>query len=371
MKALACVGMGKAEQDVLEGFRRAGLVMDEVPAGELTVDRIREEEYLFVFTVDYSPDVSGICQDLLIPYFSYITEWPDRGLYDASVKNSCNFIFCFDREVYQWLHHILPERSYHLPLGTGADKISGGQAGGAGMVDVSYAGALCLDTDVYDRMDGISDFVRGYLETLLRVQTRIYGYNLLEAALNKDIVKELKRCMPYEERPGEMPGTDKNVLANCYLADKVTEMERHQLLCAVSSRFDTHIYTADTDCGIPGADIHKGKKNADIYRSSRVNLHFTHRAVTSGVPQEVYDIMAAGGFVLTNFQPEIPELFVAGEQLETYTSEEELLEKIEYYLGHEEERARIARAGQQVVRDHYSYRARAVTMFNTVFSDVK
>lgn len=79
--------------------------------------------------------------------------------------------------------------------------------------------------------------------------------------------------------------------------------------------------------------------------------------------------MAAGGFVLTNFQPEIAENFVIGEHLETFVNEKELLEKIAYYLEHEEERAEIARAGQQAVREFHSYRERAVTIFNTVFSD--
>ena len=68
---------------------------------------------------------------------------------------------------------------------------------------------------------------------------------------------------------------------------------------------------------------------------------------------------------------DIPDYFVIGEQLETFTSENELLEKIQYYLEHEEERARIALAGQQAVREYHSYKQRAVTIFNTVFSDVE
>ena len=152
-------------------------------------------------------------------------------------------------------------------------------------------------------------------------------------------------------------------------------MERYQLLRAVSGRFETQLYTGDAVDGLPQihvrGQVETDEERAGIYRNSRINLHFTPRSVQTGIPQQVFDIMEAGGFVLTNFQMDIPDYFVIGEQLETFTSENELLEKIQYYLEHEEERARIALAGQQAVREYHSYKQRAVTIFNTVFSDVE
>lgn len=375
MKALACIGMGQAEIGVLDGFRSAGLRMDEIRLEELTEEKIKDGEYLFVFTVNFSPDVSVMCQNLLKPYFSYITGWPVLDVYDPAVKNPCNFIFCFDKAVYEELDRIIPGRSYHLPLGADVGKSPDLEMEEKDKMDVSFIGRLYTEKKAYDKMEGLSEYLQGYLEALLKVQVRIYGYNLLEASLTEEIIKEWKKCVPYEELPDRAIGTDKKVLVSTCFADKVSEMERKQLLKAVSERFKTHIYTKDEVKDLPDVHVHSlaesNEERQEIYRNSRINLHFTHRAITTGVPQEVYDIMAAGGFVLTNYQPELPELFVIGEHLETFVSEEELLEKIEYYLEHEEERIEIAKAGQQAVKEYHSYQARAVAMFNTVFSDAE
>lgn len=371
MKALACTGMGRAEKGMFNGFRSSGLGLDEMRVEELTEKKIEEGEYLFVFTANFSPAVSAMCQNVLVPYFSYIMEWPVPDLYNQTVKNPCNFIFCFDRAVFRKVNRMIPERSYYLPLGADVQELPEPETKESDRMDVSFTGRLYTEEKAYDRAEGLTEYVKGYLEALLKVQVRIYGYNLLEEGLTEEVMKDWRRCVPDEKETDLSPGADRSLLAATCLADKVTEIERNQMLDAVSRRFEMHVYTDDGGEGLPDVHLHRleGADREEICRNSRINLHFTHRAVTSGVPQELYDMMAAGGFVLTNFQPELTELFAIGEHLDTFSSEEELLEKIAYYLEHEEERSRIAKAGQQAVRDYHSYQSRAVTMFNTVFAD--
>ena len=63
--------------------------------------------------------------------------------------------------------------------------------------------------------------------------------------------------------------------------------------------------------------------------------------------------MACGGFVMSNYQSEIPEYFEIGREIETFSSTEELIDKCEYYLTHEEERKRIAQRGfEKVCKEH-------------------
>ncbi len=372
MKALACVGMGKSESGILEGFRSAGLEMDEIRATELTEEKVMED-YLFVFSINFSSDVSVVCQKALIPYLSYIVQLPQTAIYHSAIKNPCNFIFCFDGAVCQELQRFTQGRCFHLPLGAGVDCFT--QTAGGEMADISFVGSLCLEHKAYDKAkEEVSEYARGYMEALVRTQVRIYGYNLLVVALNNDIVKELKKFIPETCLPEKMAaGAERNVIAAGILGDKVTEIERQRLLKEISEQFDIQLYTADDAHGIPAAHKHgevsTWEERAKIYQNSRINLHLTHRSVMSGVPQEVFEIMAAGGFVLTNYQPEIAENFVIGEHLETFVNEQDLLEKIAYYLEHEEERVQIAKAGQQAVKEYHSYRARAITMFNTVFSE--
>lgn len=374
MKALACVDIGNSECGILEGFRNAGFQMDEICVKGLKEEKWREKEYLFVFTVNFSPEVSAICQEALVPYVSYIVQLPDESLYHPSVANPCNFIFCFDRMVCQRLQQMLPqERCFHLYLGVDPKWFSGDEVEDR-EIEVSFAGSLCQDDVVFDKVEGLSKYAQGYLDALIRTQVRIYGYNLLEVALTKDVIKELKKKLPLGLLPDDqISGMESSIMADMILGNKVTQLERLRLLKTVSKQFETHVYTADEISELPDVCIHESllswEERKQVYRNSRINLHFTHRTVFSGVPQEVFEIMAAGGFVLTNFQLEIPEIFAIGEHLETFVNEKELGEKIAYYLEHEEERARIARAGQQAVREFHSYRENAVAIFNTLFSD--
>lgn len=381
MKALACVDIGNPECGILEGFRDAGLEVDEISSNDLKGEKWKEKEYLFVFTVNFSPEVSAICQEALVPYLSYIVKLPDETLFHASIANPCNFIFCFDRAVCQRLQQIVPDRCFHLPLGVHSQWFSEDFAEEEN-IEVSFVGSLFQKEGAFDQAEGLSEYAQGYLDALIRTQVRIYGYNLLETALSKDIMKELNRSLQSGKIPdhkmagtkcGFTAGMECGFMADTILGNKVTELERQRLLKMISERFDTHVYTEDEVSWLPDVCVHERPQSwegrREVYQKSQINLHLTHRSVSSGVPQEVFEIMAAGGFVLTNFQPEIAENFVIGEHLEIFVNEKELLEKIAYYLEHEEERVKIARAGQQVVREFHSYRERAITIFNTVFSD--
>ena len=82
-----------------------------------------------------------------------------------------------------------------------------------------------------------------------------------------------------------------------------------------------------------------------IFHLSKINLNLTSKPIRTGLPLRIWDILSAGGFLLTNYQEEIPEYFEIGKDLEVYTSQEELLQKIDYYLTHEEERSHIAQNG--------------------------
>lgn len=67
----------------------------------------------------------------------------------------------------------------------------------------------------------------------------------------------------------------------------------------------------------------------------------------------LYESTGVGTLLITDHKDNIGDLFKVGEEIVTYRTKEELLDKIKYYLTHEEERARIARAGQQrTLRDH-------------------
>ncbi|MCR4806605.1 MAG: DUF3880 domain-containing protein [Lachnospiraceae bacterium] len=103
--------------------------------------------------------------------------------------------------------------------------------------------------------------------------------------------------------------------------------------------------------GKPGLYVHPGVNTLTempkIFNLSRINLNMTMRPIEKGLPLRCFDILGCGGFLMTNYQEELDDMFVIGRDLEAYSSLEELIDKCAYYLTHEEERAAIARRGRE------------------------
>lgn len=75
---------------------------------------------------------------------------------------------------------------------------------------------------------------------------------------------------------------------------------------------------------------------------------------------------AQGGGLLSNFQADFLDLFVPGEDFVYYESKEDLLQKVDYYLSHEAERAAIAKSGHDKVAAAHTYRHRVRQMLERV-----
>lgn len=101
-----------------------------------------------------------------------------------------------------------------------------------------------------------------------------------------------------------------------------------------------------------------------VFKQSRINLNITLRSIKSGIPLRGFDILGAGGFLLSNYQPELLDLFVPDEDFVYYESREDLLQKVDYYLCHEDERQAIARNGHDKVAAKHTYRHRVREMLD-------
>ena len=92
-----------------------------------------------------------------------------------------------------------------------------------------------------------------------------------------------------------------------------------------------------------------------VYYFSKINLNFTLPSIETGVPQRIFDIMAYGGFVMSNYQAEYDTLFTPRKDLVVFHDLSELKELAAYYLNHEKERITIAANGYRKVNKYYNY----------------
>ena len=103
-----------------------------------------------------------------------------------------------------------------------------------------------------------------------------------------------------------------------------------------------------------------------IFYLSKINLNITLSSIESGIPQRILDIMGCGGFVLTNYQPELDDFFEIGKEIEVFHNIDELKEKCKFYLTHEKERLTIAINGYKKIRDYFSYPHQLNKMISTL-----
>lgn len=89
-----------------------------------------------------------------------------------------------------------------------------------------------------------------------------------------------------------------------------------------------------------------------FYSQSEINFNCTSRQMKGAVNQRVFDAPAAGGFVLTDWRPQMAPLFEADE-MACYHDKEEIPGLVKHYLGHPEDRRKItARARKRVLACH-------------------
>lgn len=90
---------------------------------------------------------------------------------------------------------------------------------------------------------------------------------------------------------------------------------------------------------------------ARIYKKSKICINV---AMKEDLNMRCFEVMGAGGFLLTDYVPYMEELFEDGKHCAIYRSHDEAVDKAKYYLSHDEERERIAQAGHELVLNNHT-----------------
>lgn len=76
----------------------------------------------------------------------------------------------------------------------------------------------------------------------------------------------------------------------------------------------------------------------------------------------IYLTLGAGGFLIHPRCEALADEYTEGEHYVAYSSREELVQKVDYYLGHEAERERIRQAGMKRTNELFTYAERVKTL---------
>lgn len=340
---------------------------------------IHENKVEAVFSYDYFPLISMICEINKLPYISWIYDCPQYTLQSETLGSAYNYIFCFDRMYTERLQAQGAVNCFHFPLGSESASVErlfarcseNSQTAEKFRCDVSFVGNFYNDSKNRLRQAKLSPYATGYVEGLIRSQMLVYGYNFLRDSLPGNVAEEIVKKCALSLGKGYVQ--DDLQMAADALGMEVTAREREAVVKVLGETTNMVVYTSSklSESLQSGSVRIKGYADYDnevplIFRESRINLNVTSRTIESGIPQRVFDILNCGGFCLTNYQPEVAQYFEDGQELVMYSSFEDLAWKVQYYLTHEEERAQIARNGKEKMRREFELALRLSEMLRTV-----
>ncbi len=337
---------------------------DKDPEFQESLKEELKKGYDAIFTMDYIPLLSEMARDEGVLYVSWISDCPNLTLYSDTVQNECNRIFVFDELLYKELK-AKGVRVRHLPLGVNVSRLD--TLLGPVSKEANYQHEISFVGSFYqngyrqlEKVETMPQELKGYIDGVVSAQNLIYGYDMVSELFDEAHVKQLESLAPVNL--GENYNISSEKVYHDWIRKEVTVMERERLIEDLGLLFHVDVATEKMPTALESLSNIKNLGYVDyrnempkIFRESKINLNFTLRTIQSGLPLRLTDVLGAGGFLITNYQPELPYYFENGNSIVWFESREHLLDLCAFYSRQEKEREKIRNNGYNIVKKAFSY----------------
>ncbi len=109
-----------------------------------------------------------------------------------------------------------------------------------------------------------------------------------------------------------------------------------------------------------------GEQMLRITRAAKITVNPHGDFMRYGGNMRLFEACGVGTFQIVDDRPGVPDWFTVGEHLVTYRDPDHLRELVAYYLAHDDERTRIAAAGQAHVHAHHTYDHRMARLIELI-----
>lgn len=328
--------------------------LDEDPYFRLRFpEKLLADSYDAVFSLNFFPVLSDICNQYHIKYISWVYDAPMNIRRVKSLANSCNIVNVFDRGQY----NDLIARGYttirHLPLAVDNNRLEAMDISQEDLAsyssEISFVGKL-YDSAYSELISPLPLVEQTKIEELIQQQLNVYGKYMISDYFTNEKVELIRSIY---SASGIRLDIHREEL-EWAVASEVTRRERLKVLTELKSIGNVDLYSYNVPDGLNGINC-KGtlkyySQMPKVFRLSKINLNITLKIIKTGIPLRVFDILGAGGFLVSNYQTEIDEYFDNGKDLIMYSTMSELKDICRYYLDHEEERRTIAANGHIKVK---------------------
>lgn len=314
-----------------------------------------------------APYVAWLTCQLEIKYAVYGMDSPMYEIYFSGIPHYDNtYLFFFDKKEYLLAKERGLANVYHLPLAADVEwakrLVITDEEIKKYSCDMSFVGSLYSNNPYDQYITRFPQNAQQIFSDIMEQSAFVWdGRNRVGELLTPELAQFVKSVCPevYRLDGRSYDLTDEYYLKEYFFARKLTHIERTLLMELLAERYNIHLYTKSDETVPDGikrfSEVSQMTAGLKVFYSSKININITLRSIESGIPLRIFDIMSVGGFVLTNYQEEIPELFEEGKEIVTFKSPEELIDKADYYLSHDKARAKIGINGYKKVKSCYTY----------------
>lgn len=317
------------------------------------VGNISLKQYDVLISVNYFPLLAEMAYKSGVKYIAWCYDNPLNVLsIEDTLGYPTNYVFLFDRIQYEAYQHQGFETVYHMPLGVNARRLSRIYPTRADHqkydAEIAFVGQL-YSSKLQEILAPLEDYTQGYIKALIDVQSKLYGCYLFNDIISSEFMNDINQQYQHKH-PGTPFYLSKDALSFA-MASEVTRRDRLCLLNLLGRRHKVTFYSYERSELIKNVymagPVDYVTEMPLVFCCAKVNLNPILRINQSGIPLRAFDIMGAGGFLLSSWQPELAELYIDGEEMVMYDSYEDAVAKANYYLQHEDIRKKIAAGGQK------------------------
>ncbi|MCR5719540.1 MAG: glycosyltransferase [Lachnospiraceae bacterium] len=341
---------------------------------------IKEQGALFAISYDFIPSIAQSTMEAKIPYAAFVYDDPQVECYTMYAQYPNVYLFVFDRHEQKRLLNLGLKNVYYTVLGVDKDKekyIPPDSDYTPCDCDVAFVGQLYNTSYMDKALNSMSDEMREKLLDTVDEKALKWEDGSFYGVFPDDICDHLAKYDGFEYKK-KYPYIDRHLFFEAAVAARlVARKERLVVLNALSQKYKVCLYTFDKDtkdlCESvsirPGAKYDRQVSKA--YRAAKINLNIPLHTIEMGANQRVFDIMGAGGFVISSYNEELERLFVCDEEIVLFKDMNELEEKVSYYLNNKEARERIARQGRLRIEKEYNLQSILENIIEIVTTDIK
>lgn len=308
-----------------------------------------------VFSINFNAVISEFCQQKEIPYCCWVLELPNFDLYTKAVFNPCNYIAICDSYLVERMWQLGVQKAYFLP-----DAVELGEK----VSDEKFEREFCFiakyPVSVFNT-DKMTLYAKGYLDSFIHAQRVLYGANVLENGLINRVYQEFKNGNSIPKQI--IPQMEKLFIADKYLAPMCTGIQQN-----IFMKNNENIMTIYSDSEFKMCNTKKysyvseEKERRKIYAGKEFSLILAPHVLHNGIPRDMLEVIAAGGFPICAYQKDYGYFFERDENIAYFTNAAEFSQVIVKYGNNHEERARVKENAYNMVATYHTYRNRIVSM---------